>query len=156
MSEGHDAPRESYMVGDLYGLPDSARALYQSGFYNQAVREAAQAFVNEVKAKSGRDDLDGQALMQHVFSDQSPGLAFSPRNTVVQRDEHDGFRFLALGVARGIRNVLTHDLSPRHDAVRAFEWLVFISAMRRQLDLSYRVSGVPPGGDGAPPDHVAA
>lgn len=135
--EERDEPLLAHALDDLQQLPAEALGLYRARFYDRAVQNAVQAFINEVKNRAGRDDLDGQALFLHVFSEERAVLEFSRRQTVAQRDEHDGFRWMGVGMARGLRNVLTHDLSPRFGARTAFKWLVFIDAMWEQLDLAY-------------------
>ena len=49
---------------------------------------------------------------------------------------------MAVGMTRGLRNVLTHDLAPRFSARTAFKWLVFIDAMWEQLDLAYELPDI--------------
>ena len=142
MSEEREEPLSAHALDDLQQLPLEALDLYRAGFNDRAVQHAAQAFMNEVKVRAGRDDLEGQALFLHVFSEERPVLAFSRRQTVAQRDEHDGFRWMAVGMTRGLRNVLTHDLAPRFSARTAFKWLVFIDAMWEQLDLAYELPDI--------------
>lgn len=138
MSGELEGPLEAHALDDLDQLPAEALDLYRAGFNDRAVQHAAQAFINEVKTRAGRDELDGQALFHQVFAEENPILAFSRRQTVAQRDEHDGFRWMGVGMVRALRNVLTHDLSSRFSARTAFKWLAFIDAMWEQLDLAYK------------------
>ena len=139
MSDEREEPLAAHALEDFRQLPAESLDLYRAGFYDRAIQHAAQAFVNEVKNRADRDDLDGQALFLHAFSENQPVLAFSRRQTAAQRDEHDGFRWMGVGMTRGLRNVLTHDLLPRFSARTAFKWLAFIDAMWEQLDLAYRL-----------------
>lgn len=139
MNDEREGPLEAHALSDLSQLPAEALDLYRAGFNDRAVQHAAQAFINEVKARAGRDEMDGQALFHHVFAEERPILAFSRRQTAAQRDEHDGFRWMGVGMVRALRNVLTHDLSSRFSARTAFKWLTFIDAMWEQLDLAYKL-----------------
>lgn len=67
-------------------------------------------------------------------------LAFNTLVTRAERDEHVGYRLMALGMNQALRNVFTHD--PQRDeleAPEALEWLGFISAMHRMLDRANQV-----------------
>lgn len=108
--------------------------LFNDAHYDESVRKVAQRFVNRVQELVNRPDLDGSALMNAVFSDKKPLLAFNERDTPMERDVHDGYRFLAVGMTRAVRNVLTHHDNYGLQQVEAWEWLAFISAMHRLLD----------------------
>ena len=53
---------------------------------------------------------------------------------MAERDEHNGYRSLSVGLAQALRNVLSHTDDYGLSAISAFEWLCFISAMHRRLD----------------------
>lgn len=114
--------------------------LFAHHHHDEAVRKASQRFANRVKELTNRADLDGTALMEKAFSGQAPLLAFSDCENPVERDEHDGFRSLAVGMSRALRNVLSHSDSYGFDEVTAHEWLIFISAMHRRLDQVQQVA----------------
>ena len=117
-----------------------ATGLFSDGHFDEAVRKAAQRFMNRVQEMVDRPDLDGVVLMNTVFSEQKPLLAFNERETLIERDEHNGFRFLAVGLAQAVRNVVTHSDAYGFDYVTAREWLMFISAMQRRLDEAEQVA----------------
>ena len=120
--------------------------LVRDGHYDDAVRRASQVFINEVKRLADRDHLEGEALFNQAFSAQNPALAFSDRVSHLQQDEHDGFRYLGIGLTRYIRNRTTHSDDPQYDARRALIWLAFISALREDLQLARPVSPGPDDG----------
>lgn len=122
---------------------ERALALFRSGFYEEAVQRAAQALLNDLKERAGRDDLDGEALFNQAFSAQNPLLQFSERATRLERDQHDGFRHLGVGMTRYLRNVVTHGEEFDLDARKALIWLAFISALREDLQLARPVSPGP-------------
>ena len=121
---------------------DLALGLFLDGYYDEALRKASQRFINRIKELTNRPDLDGSGLIEKTFSAKSPLLEFNGRETPIERDEHDGYRFLAAGLARALRNVVTHHDSYGFDAMPAWEWLVFVSAMHRRLDEAEQVAEV--------------
>lgn len=131
---GAHAPEDLFGTADLDLHPDEVRRLFASGFYEEAVRLAAQGFIVEIKQRAGDPDLDGARLVAQVFADKSPMLAFSERKSRLERNEHEGYRFLAMGLVQAIRNQVTHNTDRQYTRIQAFEWLAFISGMRRMLD----------------------
>ncbi len=120
-----------------------ANGLFKDGHYDDAVRKASQRFVNRVQELADRPDLDGAGLMNNSFSEKSPLLECNDRETLIERDEHNGYRFLAVGLTQAIRNVVTHHDNYGLDAVPALEWLAFISAMHRRLDQAQQIPQQP-------------
>ena len=128
---------------DIHELHDElypAVILYGDGYFDEAVRKASQRFINRVRERTGRLDLDGKAIIDQAFSSKDPLLEFSDRETSTERNEHDGFRYLAVGLACGLRNVLSHEDEYGLDPISALEWLAFISAMHRRLDDARQVA----------------
>ena len=131
--------------------PDTqlAHGLLIDGHGTEAVRRAAQRFINRVAAlvypeeDERGDQQDGVPLMAAAFAREAPLLSFSRMSTRVERNEHDGYRNLAIGLALGLRNVATHADEYPMDHDGAFEWLAFISAMHRRLDGVDRVHRAP-------------
>ena len=117
----------------------SAAGLYRDGHYDDAVRKASQRFMNRVGELTDYSGADGVALMNKSFSEKGPLLAFNDRETMTERDEHNGYRFLAAGLTHALRNVLTHEDDYGLEANEALEWLAFISAMHRRLDRSVQI-----------------
>jgi len=112
-----------------------ARELFAGGHLQEAVRKAAERFINRVAQEAEREDLHGASLMNHAFSAEQPVLVFSEsRLTPTEQSLHNGFRFLAVGLTEAIRNVYTHEDKVDVDEIEALEWLGFISAMHRRLD----------------------
>ena len=54
--------------------------------------------------------------------------------TLLERDEHNGYRFLGVGLALAIRNATTHADDYPLTETEALEWMAFISAMHCRLD----------------------
>ena len=111
-----------------------AIGLYLDKHYDDAVRKASQRYINRVNELTDHPGGDGVGLINKSFSEDAPLLAFSDRETMVERDEHNGYRFLAVGLAQALRNVVTHDDNYGLGSEETLEWLAFISAMHRRLD----------------------
>ena len=139
-----EAAPSAVTIDDLNLGSDRPVRLFRDGYYEEAVQRAAQALINEVKRLAKRQDLDGENLFNHAFSAQNPLLAFSERLTQLEQDEHDGFRYLGLGMTRYLRNIVTHSEKVRYDERKALLWLGFISALREDLQLA---RPVPPRSD---------
>lgn len=102
-------------IDDLNLGSDRAVRLFRDGFYEEAVQRAAQALINEIKRLAKREDLEGENLFNQAFSAQTPLLEFNERLTPLEQDEHDGFRYLGIGMTRYLRNVVTHSEKVRYD-----------------------------------------
>ncbi len=129
--------RQQLTLGDLHSETDRAQALFRDGHFQEAVRKAAERFLNRVAELADHpkaQDKQGTELINLVFSEKKPILAFSSRETRIERGEHNGYRFLAAGLTLAIRNVMTH--ADEYDLAEpeAIEWLAFVSAMHRRLD----------------------
>ena len=138
------APEVARLATAFHPELHSSFDLFRDEYYDEAVRKASQRFLNRVRELANRPDLDGMALLNKTFSADAPLLAFNDRETIAERDEHDGYRFLCVGLAQALRNVLTHHDDYGLDLCTAWEWLVFISAMHRRLDQAQQVV----------PDHI--
>lgn len=132
-----------FHVGQFHFEVERSLALFEDGHNDEAVRKASQRFINRVQEWVNRPDLDGVALINKVFSADAPLLIFNDRSTPIERDEHDGYRYLAVGLASALRNVVTHHDDYGLDQETAWEWLVFISAMHRRLDQAEQVTELP-------------
>lgn len=125
---------KAYNVLELHHRVQAAASdLYKQGFYTKAVEEAVKALNHFVKEKSGRHDLDGAALMQQVFSPNSPILKFNSMTNQSDKDEQQGFMQIFTGVILGIRNPRAHEFI-KDDAERALELIAMISLLAKRVD----------------------
>lgn len=85
----------------------------------------------------------GTGLMNQAFSENSALLQFNDRETLIERDEHNGYRFPEVGLTHAARSVVTHHDHYGLDDCGAFEWLAFISAMHRRLDQARQIPKPP-------------
>ena len=139
MALGEDIGVSSQSIEHLHQEVSVADDLFRSGFYREAVQKAAEGFNIRVARLAERPDLTGSALANRTFSEDKPLLMFAEqREFPSDRDFHNGFRFLHLGLTLSVRNVYTHTIDLPVERVEAIEWLSFISAMHRRLDRTTR------------------
>ena len=112
----------------------NAVSLFVNGFYREAIRHEAQDLLNEIRERSGQEDLDGQRLVQAVLADRNPFLAFNDRETRQEQNLHASLRYLMLGVTAGVRNVYTHDVRSEVAKDDAAMWLVLMGQLRIQIE----------------------
>ncbi len=121
-------------------IAETATESYRHGHHAEAVFAASKALVNYVRERSGRDDLDGAALMRTVFSRQSPILAF---NTLKDQtdgtlkdqtdgDEQEGMMHLLEGAVLAIRNPGGHDF-PQLSPQRAAEYIALLNLLANRV-----------------------
>ena len=115
-------------------LSQHARNLHRDGFYRDAVRHESQRLLNRLRVLADLPDLDGQALVERALADRSPALALNSRATQIERDEHAGLRHLILGVTRGVRNVVTHEIEREVSLRDSIIWLGLIGWLHERLD----------------------
>ena len=116
--------------------PEIARRvtqLYRDGHHPQAVEAACKALRDFVRFRSGINDLDGTALMEHVFSPKKPVLRFNDLASQSERDEQKGMMMLFSGAMTGLRNPRAHEFI-EEDPERALEFIAFISLLAKLVD----------------------
>jgi uncharacterized protein (TIGR02391 family) len=143
LGDDSDAPAHrairAYTNLDLH--PEIARAasvLYQDGHYANAIEDAVKALNGLVRLRSG-ETLDGMALMQKVFSANSPILRFSGLADQSEKDEQLGFMMMFSGAVAGLRNPRAHKLI-KDDPERALEFIAFVSLLAKLLDGAKKTS----------------
>jgi uncharacterized protein (TIGR02391 family) len=113
-----------------------SRDLFLKGHYFHAVFEAAKAYNAAVKMKSGLTELDGQALMNKVFSSQKPIIWITSCTTETEKNIQDGYRFIAAGLMSAVRNPTAHEPAMSFPIGRedTLDILSLISYLFRWLD----------------------
>ena len=116
-----------------------AEARMKSGLYADAVLSAFKEVNNAVKAKVQsrlNNELDGQTLMQHVFSPKKPILLIEGNlDTQTNIDTQQGYMMMFCGAMSAIRNPKAHEnmTISKDDAIRK---LAFASMLMYKLDAS--------------------
>lgn len=135
---GDDAPRLN--AAHLHPwIWDSARSLWQSGHYRDAVRNACVQLNAETQNKVGRRDVSEAALFNEAFTLDAP-KAGKPRLRVMADDGsatyqsiHRGIRAYADGCYSAIRNPISHTTRELHEE-EALEQLAALSVLARWVD----------------------
>jgi len=118
---------------------ESSRSLFINGHYAEAIFEAYKALNIYVKTKSCKRDLDGQALMSTVFSEQRPILKINKLSNQSEIDEQAGFKFIYMGAMRGIRNPKAHERIIQTDPIRSLKYLSLASLLIEIAEESKKV-----------------
>jgi uncharacterized protein (TIGR02391 family) len=118
--------------------------LFADGHFASAILEAFKQVELRVRAESSLD-ATGQDLMTRAFHGEPAPIDVRVEAGVSGRDEQEGFRFLFMGAARGIRNPKAHEAVNQLDPQRALEYLGFASLLLRRIDdaVAARGSGKP-------------
>lgn len=107
--------------------------LLEKGYYQQAVEGACIVLDNLVKKRSGKHELGGAELMQHVFNEDNPILQFNKRENKSERIKQNGMMCLYSGAMLALRNPGTHEFI-EDDPEKALEFIAFISLLAKSLD----------------------
>lgn len=135
--------RSQHPLDSLHVETRPAHQLFLAGFFTEAVRLAAQRYINRMGDMVGPEELErrgqpanltGTRLIDLAFGGNEPAIRFGGQATRSKRSERDGYHQLARGLTLALRNVLSHDDEYAFDETEASEWLGFISAMHRRLD----------------------
>ena len=116
-----------------------AESRMNSGHYADAVEGAFKELNNAVKDKAGPkldNELDGQKLMQHVFSQNNPILLVEDNlESQTNKDTQQGYMMMFSGAMSAIRNPKAHENMEisKEDAIRK---LMFASMLMYKLESS--------------------
>ncbi len=114
------------------GLPTVVKDLFDNGFFSQATFEALKFLDGEVHRLSGSTQY-GSKLMLSVFSGASPQLALTPLQTISEKDEQEGYKFLFAGSVLAIRNPRGHDVAVPETPEECLDHLSLASLLLRKL-----------------------
>ena len=117
-------------------LRSASRQLFADGHYSEAVESAFKRLNNEVKAKSGLAELDGDRLMRQAFSANDPKLRLNDFSTPSEKDEQRGYMDIFAGAMTGIRNPRAHEHQIVDQPDVALELLVMANHLMRILNRS--------------------
>ncbi|MCL5958663.1 MAG: TIGR02391 family protein [Chloroflexi bacterium] len=112
---------------------------YENGDYEEAVLNASKALIQLLKDKSGRYDLDGDDLVNQVFSEKKPVLVFGDLGSKTWRDYHLGMTYLFKGAVAAIRNPRAHSFVG-DSAEEALEYIGLLSLLAKRLDEARKAS----------------
>jgi uncharacterized protein (TIGR02391 family) len=117
-------------------IREATKLLYENRHYPQAIFEACKVLEQMVKEKSGRRRKVGQALMAEVFNEESPLLKINSGKNDEDLDEQAGFKFIFMGVMRGIKDPKGHGRITNDDSMRTLQYLALCDLLAKRIDES--------------------
>ncbi len=110
----------------------ASKTLFTNGHYAEAIFAAFRAVENFVRKKAG-STFYGKQLMATVFNENNPIIQV-PEAGHFNKDVQEGFKFLFMGGALGIRNPKAHDEVIQKDSYITLEYLGFASFLLKRID----------------------
>lgn len=103
--------------------------------YFHAVHEASKSLTDRISNETGVK-LDGQNLIECVFSSNNPLMVLNNLQTKSEINEHNGLKYLLIGVNSLVRNVTAHEMRIKRDIDKdqAIDILHIISTLHKMLD----------------------
>jgi len=114
-------------------ITDASKNLFLNGHYPQAIFEAVKMLEQEIQHKSWIHDKIGVDLVNRAFSEKNPILKIIEGDNIENIDEREGFRYLLVGVFRGIKNPQSHSIQELNDPTKAIEYLAMMSILLKKV-----------------------
>lgn len=137
--EEHRGFDKDYLVSlfeysDLHEkIKSCSKSLFITNHFSQAIFEALKALEAAVKEVS-KLDLTGQDLMAKAFGGDNPIIRLNHIQNISDKDEQAGFRFIYMGLMRGIRNPIAHKIINWSNPSLALQYLSMMSLLFEKLD----------------------
>ena len=119
----------------------ASRGLFMDRHYASAIFEACKTLEVMVKEKTkdrltdlGKRRLVGQPLMAEVFNEDAPILRINSGQEDEDFDEQAGFKFLFMGMMRGVRDPKGHGQIPQNDPLKTLQYLALADLLARRID----------------------
>ena len=106
--------------------------LFRNGHFNESVRKASERFEVAVQDLTGLNDI-GKNLMGKAFNLNGPIITLNQLSNENERGIQEGFQFLSMGMIRAMRNIFSHGDEDQRSPEEAYEMLMFINWLFRQL-----------------------
>ena len=100
---------------------------YEKECYTDALKDACLYLIQIVQEKSELEELDGEKLITHAFSESNPKLLINNNQTQTEKDEQRGYGFLLRGIICAIRNPISHNRSFVFSKEEADSILIFMN-----------------------------
>lgn len=138
----NNQPQRVDMPGLHRLIPAASGSQMATNHYDDAVFNACKAVEDRVQALTGYPKnakgvaLSGKGLMGKVFDEQAPLLDITSdgANEAQTTDEREGFKYLFMGIAQGLRNPRGHGPNLKTADHVAMEMLATTSMLMRSLD----------------------
>jgi uncharacterized protein (TIGR02391 family) len=119
---------------DVYpDLPVVVRQLFDNGHYAQATFEAFK-FVDKLVQNLASLNESGFTCMMQAFAETSPLIALTPNQTISEKDEQKGFKFIFAGSMLAIRNPRGHEFGLKDSPDTCLDHLALASLLIRRLE----------------------
>ena len=116
-------------------LWNSIKLHYEKECYTDVVKDACLYLIEIIQDKSERNDLDGEALINTVFSEKNPQLLINNNQTISEKDEQRGFFYILRGIICGMRNPISHTKKIKYSKEESESIILFINNyILRKLD----------------------
>ena len=96
------------------------------------MRKASERFEVAVQDLTGLNDI-GKNLMGKAFNLNGPIITLNQLSNENERGIQEGFQFLSMGMIRAMRNIFSHGDEDQRSPEEAYEMLMFINWLFRQL-----------------------
>jgi len=106
---------------------------FKDGHFNEAVRKACEKYEVKIQQVSGNTAI-GSSLMGQVFNPQNPTITITTGRQQNSATIQEGYQKLAMGMMSGIRNIFSHGDEDRRTPEEAYEMLLFVNWMFRNLE----------------------
>jgi len=125
---------QSLTLDDLHpAIKDACASRFASGHFADGVHQAAIAFRDLVRTRSGLQGLDGHELMSRALNDRTALLVVADLSTQTGRSVQLGTMMLSQGAMLAIRNPVAHErmqITP----TEAMEMVAVFSLLARRLE----------------------
>jgi len=125
---------QSLTLDDLHpAIKEACASRFASGHFADGVQQAAIAFRDLVRTRSGLQGLDGQELMSRALSDRTALLVVADLSNQTGRSIQLGTMMLSQGAMLAIRNPVAHERM-QLSRTEAMEMVAVFSLLARRLE----------------------
>lgn len=116
-------------------LPKQVRKLFDDSYYSQSIFEACK-YIDKLISKLSQSDKTGYQLMMDSFNENNPKIKINNLNSLSEKDEQAGYKFIFSGSVLAIRNPRGHEYIINDTIEDCLDYLSFISILMRRLEKS--------------------
>ena len=106
--------------------------LFKNGHFNESVRKATEKFEAEIQSRTGSSDI-GKTLMNRTFKLNGSSIALNSLSNGNETSIQEGYQQLTAGMMQAMRNIFSHGDENQRTPEEAYEMLLFINWLFRQL-----------------------
>lgn len=106
--------------------------LFKNGHFNESVRKATEKYEVEIQKRTNLSDI-GKTLMGKAFNLKTPIIKLNNLTSENEKGVQEGYQFLTMGMIRAMRNIFSHGDENQRKPEEAYEMLLFVNWLFRQL-----------------------